>query len=145
MYLAFDPGKTTGWASFDSKGDITGFGQVSLDELMSLSDVWAGETIEKIICEDFKLFRSKAKQQAGSRMEASQAIGIIKNLARLANTEIVMQDPTIKGIAVKLTEVKPSGSHDESHWVDAFNHGAYWLIGQGIRKTALQMRQAGEL
>lgn len=142
FYLAFDPGKTTGWAMFDGNGQIIQYGQASLDELIDLTEEWARVwPISTIIYESFVLFRHKARQQTGSKMEASQAIGIIKTLARKTDATLVEQDPTIKSLAQKWTQLKPIGDHAQSHWVDAFNHGAYWLIRQGIRKTALEMEQ----
>lgn len=142
FYLAFDPGKTTGWAMFDGNGQIIQYGQASLDELIDLTEEWARVwPISTIIYESFVLFRHKARQQTGSKMEASQAIGIIKTLARKTDATLVEQDPTIKSLAQKWTQLKPIGDHAHSHWVDAFNHGAYWLIRQGIRKTALEMEQ----
>ena len=142
FYLSFDPGKTTGWAMFDGNGQIIQYGQASLDELIDLTEEWARVwPISTIIYESFVLFRHKARQQTGSKMEASQAIGIIKTLARKTDATLVEQDPTIKSLAQKWTQLKPIGDHAQSHWVDAFNHGAYWLIRQGIRKTALEMEQ----
>lgn len=142
FYLSFDPGKTTGWAMFDGNGQIIQYGQASLDELIDLTEEWARVwPISTIIYESFVLFRHKARQQTGSKMEASQAIGIIKTLARKTDATLVEQDPTIKSLAQKWTQLKPIGDHAHSHWVDAFNHGAYWLIRQGIRKTALEMEQ----
>lgn len=142
FYLAFDPGKTTGWAMFDGNGQIIQYGQASLDELIDLTEEWARVwPLTAIIYESFVLFRHKARQQTGSKMEASQAIGIIKTLARKTDATLVEQDPTIKSLAQKWTQLKPIGDHAQSHWVDAFNHGAYWLIRQGIRKTALEMEQ----
>ena len=142
FYLSFDPGKTKGWAMFDGNGQIIQYGQASLDELIDLTEEWARVwPISTIIYESFVLFRHKARQQTGSKMEASQAIGIIKTLARKTDATLVEQDPTIKSLAQKWTQLKPIGDHSQSHWVDAFNHGAYWLIRQGIRKTALEMEQ----
>ena len=141
FYLAFDPGKTTGWALFDGMGQVLKTGQANLDELIDLTEEWAKMPIGTIIYESFVLFRHKARQQTGSKMEASQAIGIIKTLARKTDATLVEQDPTIKSLAQKWTQLKPIGDHAQSHWVDAFNHGAYWLIRQGIRKTALEMAQ----
>lgn len=141
FYLSFDPGKTTGWAMFDGQGAIIKYGQASLEELIDLTAEWEKMPITAIIYESFVLFKHKARQQTGSKMEASQAIGIIKTLARKTDAQLVEQDPTIKSIAQKWTQLKPIGDHAQSHWVDAFNHGAYWLIRQSIRKTALEIAQ----
>jgi hypothetical protein len=142
MYLlSFDPGKTTGWCSFDATGNAIEWGQVSLDELMAMCDKWEEECPAIVVYEDWLLFKHKAQKMAGSRMESSQAIGIIKNLARKCEAELVVQGSDIKPTAEKFTQMKAPSNHAESHWVDAFNHGAYYLINKGIRKTYLEMEQ----
>lgn len=141
MYLAFDPGKITGWAVFTNTGDILEMGQATIEELIDLCEGWLenGDLgIDGVIYEDFIVFRHKAQKLAGSRMEASQAIGIIKGLAKRAGVTPVRQGSDIKPIAEKLTQIKPPSDHSQSHQIDAFNHGAYYLIRQGIRKTALE-------
>lgn len=139
MFLAFDPGKTTGWALFDSTGSLMEMGQASLEQLMSLCDAWEKLPITVVIYEDWVLFKHKARQQAGSRMESSQAIGIIKNLGRKLGAKIVVQGSDIKSTAEKLTQVRPPSNHAQSHQIDAFNHGAFYLITVAkIRKTALE-------
>lgn len=140
MYLAFDPGKTTGWARFSDEGEAVGYGQLNLDELIEYTNsvLAEDETIQAVIVEDWLLFKKKAAQQVGSRMEASQAIGILKKLATDAGAKFVLQPSNIKSIAEKWTQIKPVGSHANSHWVDAFNHGAFYLINAGIRKTQLE-------
>lgn len=139
-YLAFDPGKITGWAVFNDDGSVRSMGQATIDELIDLCVEWAAldEPIRAVIYEDFVVFKHKAKFLAGSRMEASQAIGIIKGLARTTKTELVMQGSDIKPMAQRWTQIKPPADHAESHKIDAFNHGAYYLINKGIRKTALE-------
>jgi hypothetical protein len=144
MYLAFDPGKTTGWARFKDDGSADGYGQVSINELIGLCEQWKvedleGDSIIAIIVEDFVLFKHKAVQQTGSKMEASQAIGILRALASATGAKFVLQPSNIKSTAEKFTQLKPPSNHKNSHWVDAFNHGAYYLINAGIRKTQLEM------
>ena len=147
MYIAFDPGKTTGWAVFDNDGTIIEMGQASIEQLIDFCerrviDHTNYEPIKAVIYEDFIIFKHKAKYLTGSRVEASQAIGIIKGLAQRTGAELVMQGSDIKPMAEKFTQIKPPSNHDESHKIDAFNHGAYYLINKGIRKTALEEENA---
>lgn len=137
-YLSFDPGKTTGWCTWDENGDVLSSGQAGLEELIVLCREWEKEKLVAIICEEFRLFKQKAVGQAGSTMETSQAIGIIKTLKSATGCELVMQKPNIKTVAQKWTQLKPVGDHSQSHWVDAFNHGAFYLINKGLRKTYLE-------
>lgn len=144
MYLAFDPGKTTGWAKFKDDGSADGYGQVSIDELVEKCEEWKREDefndlLIAVIVEDFVLFKHKAQQQTGSKMEASQAIGILRTLASATGAKFILQPSNIKSTAQKWTQLFPPSNHKNSHWVDAFNHGAYYLINQGIRKTQLEM------
>ena len=140
MYLAFDPGKVTGWARFDEAGEVQEMGQLTLEELVPSIESWLDteDSIEAVIYEDFIVFRHKAQKMAGSRMEASQAIGLIKGLAQRAGCKIVKQNSSIKPIAERWTQVKPPSDHSQSHQIDAYNHGKYYLINEGICKSALE-------
>lgn len=143
MYLSFDPGKVTGWARFNNQGKVLEMGQVSLEELVECVELLldqhnVDDPIEAVIYEDFVVFKHKAQKMAGSRMEASQAIGLIKGLAQRAGCKIVKQNSSIKPIAERWTQVKPPSDHAQSHQIDAYNHGKYYLINEGICKSALE-------
>lgn len=138
MYLAFDPGDTTGWASFDDEGNVIEKGQLNLEELMDKCREWRSAPIKVVIYEDFRIFRHKAQKFAGNKMVVSQTIGIILSMAREAGAKVVSQPSSIKPIAEKWTQVKPRGPHSQSHEIDAYNHGKYYLIGEGICKSALE-------
>lgn len=142
MLLAFDPGETTGWASFSEQGEPTGNGQVSIVELIDLVERFkeSEEPISIIIYEDFKLYKHKASRQVGSRMPASQAIGIIRTLIRVTGAKEVTQMSDILSTAQKWTQVFPPGAHADSHRYDAYNHGMYYLIKEGRAKTALERK-----
>lgn len=148
MYLAFDPGKTTGWARFNDDGSSHSYGQVTIDELIAKCEEWKAEDefnnlLIAVIVEDYVLFKRKAAAQVGSRMETSQAIGVLKTLASATGAKFVLQPSNIKSTAEKWTQLFPPSNHKNSHWVDAFNHGAYYLINAGIRKTQLEMDNEG--
>lgn len=143
MYLAYDPGKTTGFTRFNNEGEPETYGQLSLEELMDHVDLMLhrhdSDPLKAVIYEQFAVYRHKAQKLTGSKMEVAQAIGIIKKLAKDTGATLVVQDASIKSVAEKWTQVSAKGlSHDKTHWIDAFNHGAYYLINQGIRKTQLE-------
>jgi len=143
MYLSYDPGRTTGWARFTDDGEAAGYGQLTMDELLAHVEnmilLHNDDPIKVLIVEDFVLFGHKAQQQTGSRMEASQVIGILRTLAERTGAEFFLQPSNIKSLAEKWTQLSPKGMvHSKTHWIDAFNHGAYYLIKQGIRKTELE-------
>lgn len=133
--VAFDPGLTTGYCVF-SDGNIVTYDQVKFLELVGILEELPKPDV--VIYENFQLFKHKAKQQIGSKFETVQAIGMIKSWAKRNGAEVIEQKPEIKKIAQMWTGMKPTGSHNvNSHWVDAYNHGMYYLIGKGIAKSAL--------
>lgn len=136
MFLGIDPGKTTGLALVDlpsvgAKPVLEYTGQLNVEETIQ----WLAENahrIKIIVCEDYRLFLHKARQQAGSKMEATQVIGAIRAIASIHKIKVVMQPPNIKAIAEKKTKLKPPSNHAESHWIDAYNHVVYYLIQKGL-------------
>jgi hypothetical protein len=139
-YIAFDPGGTTGWYTFDEEGKDIFFGQcVGEDELIKFLDECEPPT-KMVIIEDFKLFSHKAIQQSGSQMIAPQIIGILKLYCNKWKVPYVLQPSNILTIAQLWSGVKVDGKggHAQSHWKSAFNHGVYYLQKNGIRKSRLQ-------
>lgn len=137
-YLALDPGKATGWSTWDKRGIFLDKGTVwDYDEL---HDLLAGFpiTIKVVIVEDFKLFGNKAKSQIGSRMPASLSIGRIETFAKLWGAKLVKQPSHVKSIAERLTGQSTKGmDHSKTHVIDAYNAGEYWLIQNKIKVVKL--------
>lgn len=147
MYLSYDPGETTGWVRFNNEGALVESGQVTgLDDLIDhigrMKIEHIDDPIKVVIYEDYIVFKKKAAAHTGSRVVTAQAIGIIKTL-KDTGCEFVCQPSNIKSIAQKWTGVKPPADHSQSHWVDAFNHGAYYLIQRGLRRTQLEIEMEG--
>jgi hypothetical protein len=136
-YLVFDPGLSTGWASFNQEGEITSKGILrGLDELISfLSD--REDYPDVVIYEGYRVFGHKAKAHIGSKVEAVQAIGMIKVYASRWKAEIVEQPSSILSIAQLWSGVRLPSNHDKSHDIAAYNHGVYYLQKSGIRKSRL--------
>ena len=135
-YLALDPGRSTGWATWDEAGIIITMGTAnSYDEL---HEVLAGLPmgIKVVIIEDFRLFKHKALSQAGSTMPAAKAIGQIETFARLWGAHIVKQPAHIKAVAERMMDGKSTKGMAKirTHMWDAYNHGNYYLIKNNIRK-----------
>ena len=133
--VAFDPGLTTGWAVFDD-GKLVNKGQTKFLELLTELDGLPVPNL--VVYEDFQLLPHKAKAQIGSKFETIQAIGMIKAYAHKHKCGVVVQRPGVKKIAEKWTGVRPPKNHAQSHWVDAFNHGAYHLIKNGLMQSLLE-------
>lgn len=135
-YLAFDPGVSTGWAAFDSAGEVSAKGILrGLDELMDfLEDCTRPETV---IYESYRVFGHKAKAHIGSKMETVQAIGVIKARTSRWKCILVEQPSSILPIATKWAGVKLPSNHDKSHDIAAYLHGVYYLQKEGIRESRL--------
>ena len=126
-----DPGNTTGWAVLTyNGGDVLFVGQTKADDFVKVLDrLYAAFTVKVIVYEDFILYANRAQQQTGSRFYASQVIGMLKVYATNNNTELIRQPAQILKMAPKVTGMeKPKLSHDKTHYVDAFNHVAWYLI-----------------
>lgn len=146
-YLAVDPGVHTGWAIWDEQGKFLSMGTThSYEELHDKLES-IPSTIKVVIIEDFTLWAHKAREQAGSEMPAPKAIGQIETFARLWRAKIIKQDSSIKPIAERMTgqhtvhpvTKKPLMAKTQTHVIDAFNHGEYYLIKNGIKQIDLKL------
>lgn len=140
MFLAIDPGETTGWATFDQHGNLLDLGQIKGFELFS---DWLDYEIEKpslIIYEEW--VTNPNVPQGGSKQETSQVIGAIRAYARRNGIVVVAQRTSAKPVGYAFAGIKPlpKSRHSESHQYDAFAHGIYYLVKNKITKTALQKK-----
>lgn len=131
FYLCLDPGKTTGWATFEESGAGITMGQVNTEELIEMLKVTSAKVI---ITEDYRLFPWKAKEQIWSKMDTVRIIGMIQLWCYLHNLQLILQDSNIKSIGYMWAGLKKAGSHKNSHERDAYVHGVYYLQKAGIRK-----------
>lgn len=78
-------------------------------------------------------------------MPAPKAIGIIETYADIWKAEVVKQPSHIKATAEKLTGVRTVDENGkklpkpQTHVIDAYNHGEYYLIGKGIRSAPTRL------
>ena len=99
-YLALDPGETTGWALFDSEGNILKYGQFRQEQQNEwLSDNLTSD-LKAVICEDYKNHAWK-KQKNWSRNQTSKNIGAIEMLCSMRGVPCYLQQNTIKSIGYK--------------------------------------------
>lgn len=136
-YISIDPGKSTGWVTWDKNGNVIKQGTCrGRDEFEQLLEDLG--SVPVVVVEDFTLFKHKALQQSGSKMETSKVIGSIESWVRRNKSELVMQPASILTIAQLWSGVKMPKNHNVSHWVSAYNHGYYYLIKQNVRKLELR-------
>lgn len=133
--LAIDPGKDTGWAAFldglPAKFDIIR-GLDAFDDFLS-NYVHTYGMPDLVVYESYLLFKHKAVQQSGSKMEASQVIGKIEFWAKMLRIPVVKQPSSILPIAVKWSKLKMPSDHKNSHHISAYNHGWYYLVSNGMQ------------
>lgn len=137
-YMAsFDPGFPCGYCLWDEHGNLLEQSQFSEQEMLEEMVGMDGQ-VRHIVYEDFRLLRHKALQQSGSRMEASQAIGILKMQAFYIAAQTHVQRPENLHVASMWSGVKMPSNHKVSHEVSAYLHGYYWLVVQGIVVPSLE-------
>jgi hypothetical protein len=93
---------TTGWALFED-GQLKDFGRVVSSKYSHAELYWLNVCelipdigVNKVVCESYKLFNHKAKQQAWSEMETPQLIGCIRLWCMQEQVDIIFQDPAQK-------------------------------------------------
>ncbi len=143
MILAVDPGDMTGLAYWTEEWVLINFDQCTLDEI---PERWYELETEHgrvtlVIVEDYILFAKRAMSQTGSRMKASQGIGMVKALASIRGAEVIIQKASIKSTAMKWSQIKMPANHAESHKFDAYLHGYYYGVANGYIKTSLQTQK----
>jgi hypothetical protein len=136
--LAMDPGKSTGWCYFiDGYPDARRFGiHRNLGDLIDWLESIPNDDYlpDLILVEEFTLYKQKALQQSGSKMETSQAVGAIEYYARRHKIPVVYQKAEILKIASMWSGVDHNVAHNNSHHLAAYNHGLYWLVQNGMRE-----------
>ena len=140
IVLSVDPGETNGWVVQDENKLIDKGQAKGLAEMMNVMDEWEDD-IEQLVVEDYVILGQKAQSHAGSRVPTIQVIGYLKAWAIQHKIPFKMYPARMKPIQQKRTQVFPKGAHSKNHWVDAYNHGRYFLIEQGLAKSALEIEK----
>ena len=132
--LGVDPGGTNGLAWFDD-AKIEGYDQISLEDLPRWLHKHEPQP-ELIVMENYRLWKHRAIQQAGSSLPAAQAIGMVKAYASIRDIKIVEQSPQILQSAEKMSGMSMKGqSHSKTHWIAAYNHVYWYLVKNGITQV----------
>lgn len=134
---------TTGVAVFKD-GELFTFLSVKAEDFKRTEAYWdavrvAVSTADVIVCESYRLFGHKAKEQTGSSMETAQLIGYLRMQAWDWGVPFVLQDPSIKVrfsddvlVETGFAELR-GGKHyvkenpSSIHERDAIRHGLYYL------------------
>ena len=133
-YLSLDPGNSTGWATFTSEGKLITTGttkgkQELYDLLRSMP-----RSVQAVICEDFKLYPWKSNQQAWSQLDTVRYIGAVELWCAVTNRTLILQPSSVKPVGYAWAGMRPTTRKSESHSMDAYVHGVYYLQSIGVRK-----------
>lgn len=129
-YMAFDPGKVTGFATFTQNGTPVEMGHIPdwSEGVMKFlgMPVFANEPVKVVICEAYQI-RGRAQTVDSNAIRTRAVISVIKNFAALQGARLVMQQSSILPIAAKFSGMEMPKDHSLSHQISAFNHGWYRL------------------
>jgi hypothetical protein len=135
LILGVDPGGTTGLAWFNKDYKLEGWNQVSLEDLPLFLERHA-PVPDLIVLENFRLWKHRALQQAGSSLPAAQAIGMVKAYGKIRGIPIVEQSPQILESAQKMSGYKMKGlAHSKTHWIAAANHVYWYMVKNDLVKV----------
>ena len=137
-YIAFDPGETYGYCTFDENGIELSMGQFRFEESAQHLSRLIVPTLKLVICEDYKNHGWK-QQKKWSRNQTSKEIGKIEMTCDLRGVKYVLQSNTVKSIGHRWAG-RPEGApsnHSISHQFDANAHGVYYLQSAGIRAAGI--------
>lgn len=140
IYIALDPGETTGWAKFNEKGEPIAYGQVAQMDLAKWLDKnITREEVIAVICEEYKNYGHK-QQRKWSRNQTSKNEGAIEQVCDMRDIPFHLQPASIKPIGYKQAGLGAAPSnHSASHQFDAIVHGVYWLTKNGIRSPLMNV------
>lgn len=144
--LSFDPGPdhgTTGYAYQDENEllemeDANGPGKTIIDFLRDwdLKD----KPVDVVVVEGY-INMPGGKNPYYRPLKTSENIGKIKGWAEMNRIRIHEYFPKDKPTECKATQVFPKKVPKAiEHRLDAYNHGRYYLIKQGLALTALEMK-----
>lgn len=159
--LTFDPGESTGYATFDVDEKPTGryelldAGTADLEVVqfslaaalgVPLTDYYGdaahGELIEKwvgvehVAFEDFVIYPHKAQELIGDYVRTARLIGVIEFLATAADipyTPQLAREAKSPAEAAGAEELFLSPLHENRHANDAIRHGVYWTLMRQFR------------
>lgn len=132
VYVALDPGGTTGYAVFDEAGKLRDLEYLDLDEVRERfeQDLW--DTIA-VICEDWRLHPEQAKNFSWSQMPTAKLIGWLEGVCMMRSIPFHLQPASIKPMAYKHLGKNPlPKSNPMNHAWDAWAHGNEFLIKMGV-------------
>lgn len=143
VYVAFDPGKSTGIAAWEDPTEapiVMGLevDETGLDLFFDFLD--KQETPPKVfILEEYRVFNEKFNHQ-GDKVLTAQRIGEIKAWARRHGTQVVEQRPDRLRTGLTWAGVDIPRGHP-ADWLSAFGHGYFYLYNNDLIKTSRVLQE----
>jgi hypothetical protein len=133
--LAVDPGLTTGLAYGVHQGGrdflFTRSEEMKWDDRFDLYRLLQEWCPSIIVCESFRLYAHKSKQQIGSEFPSVRIIGILELSAHLlALPEPVFQPPSIRQ-NVRIPDEHLPRVQGSEHRKDSYQHLRYFVLTRG--------------
>jgi hypothetical protein len=126
--MGVDPGETSGWSITDDF-KVVAKGQVK--DWHGLDDVLFQYNPQVVVFESFNLYAGQALNQIGQTFVTVQVVGVIRYLCEMNSIPCFSQGANCKKFYSdeKLAEmgIDASGTHAQTHWVDAVRHAFYYL------------------
>lgn len=137
--LAFDPGKTTGWALFvDNK--LTSVGEVGF---LDIANFIFNMEADMVIVENYRVFSPKIKKgytNMWSTPVSVEILGMIKMICAQKKIPIKIQEPSIKPIGYGFINKEYVKDKKGMHIFDAIAHGAFYLVKEmGVSPKCLKL------
>ena len=131
--IALDPGYTTGYSIFlDGKHYLNGVidWKIPSEGFYVMTNMLKNFFPDVIVCEDYRLYASRAKAQTGSQIDTVRIIGAIELLCNQNNIKFYKMMPsTAKGF-VKDEKLKEWGLYKKinPHARDSLRVAIHWLL-----------------
>jgi len=132
VVLAIDPGDPhCGLARFVD-GECVAAAEFKPERMLGLLELWFTESkIDKVVCEEWRLYGQFAATQSGSTMPTVEVIGVIRWLCRRWGVELIMQAALVKVPIQRILKahgVKLQSWGHGDHAKDAELHGYRYLL-----------------
>lgn len=138
--VAIDPGDHIGWATFED-GILTGHGVHFSPANTHLRNIeWLNDFIHVarptvVVCEDYRIYRTKASAHINSNVPTLKLIGAIEIVCNQLDIMLVMQSAAEGKGFVTDKRLKawgfPPAIFRSPHSADAVRHGVHYLLFGG--------------
>lgn len=142
--LCFDPGHTTGWATFVDN-ELVESGQIDTTSIAACvtnaADLFKCFEPWVVVMEDYRVYKWRKEQHVGSEMLTTRIIGCLETLAVQNQVPEIIKQPAhvAKGFCTD-DKLRVWGYYQrgERHARDAIRHGCYYILFGSIQKKDKQ-------